>query len=450
VRRLAIALVALAAGLGVLALGGARPAGAQTAGGAAAPLGVVEVIEATGLLDEVVADDIATTLDRTATDGTAAVILRLDTTRAVVPAARVADLARRIATSPIPVAIWVGPSSGSRAEGLPGQLVGVAAASGMAPGSRIGNFGPPLDVPGVTFDFGTAADRLRTQTLSDGEARAQGVVRTPTGRDTPTIGDFLVALNGLQYHGTVLTTAREIDKDGQPRLEPAVAARFVKLDLLPRLMHTVASPPVAYLLLVIGLCLLVFELYTAGVGVAGVTGAACIVLGGYGVFALPVRGWALVLLLASIVAFAVDVQTGVPRVWTGIGVVLFVIASVFLFDGLRVGWIPLGVGIVGVLLTFLTGMPSMVRTRFATPTIGREWMIGREGIAVQGVAPDGVVRVGEGTWRARTNRATPIKAGDVVRVVAVDGLTLEVEPEQGGAQDYRERARARGRARRED
>jgi membrane-bound serine protease (ClpP class) len=92
----------------------------------------------------------------------------------------------------------------------------------------------------------------------------------------------------------------------------------------------------------------------------------------------------------------------------------------------------------------------MVRTRFATPTIGREWMVGMEGTAVHAVDPDGVVRVGEGTWRARTNRATPIAAGDVVRVVAVDGLTLEVEPEAGGAQDYRERARGRGRSRRKD
>jgi membrane-bound serine protease (ClpP class) len=444
VRRLAIALVAIAAGAGVLALGGTAGAQAPTD---APPLGVVEVIEAIGLLDEVVADHIATTLERTATDGTVAVILRMDTTRAVVSDERVADLARRIAASPIPVTIWVGPASGSRAYGLPGQLLGVAAASGMAPGSRIGELGDPLDVDGVTFDLGTAAERLRTGSLSADEALAQGVVRTPSGRATPTLGDFLVAINGLEYRGTTLVTAREVDKDGQQRLEPAVTARFTKLELLPRLMHTVASPPVAYLLLVIGLCLLVFELFTAGVGVAGLTGAVCVILGSYGMLALPIRPWALAVLVLSVIAFAVDVQTGVPRVWTGVGVVLFVVGSVFLLDDIRVGWLPLGVGIVGVLLTFLSGMPSMVRTRFATPTIGREWMIGMEGTAAQAIAPDGVVNVGEGSWRARTNRATPIAAGDTVRVVAVDGLTLEVEPLEGAAEDYRERAKARARER---
>jgi membrane-bound serine protease (ClpP class) len=55
------------------------------------------------------------------------------------------------------------------------------------------------------------------------------------------------------------------------------------------------------------------------------------------------------------------------------------------------------------------------------------------------VAPDGVVIVRGARWRARTNRATPVHAGDRIRVIEVDGLVLEVEPEAGGARDYRER-----------
>ena len=110
-------------------------------------------------------------------------------------------------------------------------------------------------------------------------------------------------------------------------------------------------------------------------------------------------------------------------------------------------WITLAVGIAGVLLTFVVGMPSMVRTRFATPTIGREWMVGELGEAVAGRRPRGRrARSAAPQWRARTNRATPIAGGGPVRVVAIDGVTLEVEPEEGGAMDYRERARARHRS----
>ena len=96
-------------------------------------------------------------------------------------------------------------------------------------------------------------------------------------------------------------------------------------------------------------------------------------------------------------------------------------------------------GIGGIVLTFIVGMPSMVRTRFATPTIGREWMIGQTGVAVESIDPEGLVEVGGARWRARTNRATPVNGGEQIRVAAIDGITLEIEPLEGAARDYRER-----------
>jgi membrane-bound serine protease (ClpP class) len=187
------------------------------------------------------------------------------------------------------------------------------------------------------------------------------------------------------------------------------------------------------------MALLLFELFTAGVGVAGVVGAGSFVLACYGLATLPVRPWAVALLVLSMVAFAVDVQTGVPRFWTGLGVVLYVAGSFTLYDGVSMTWIALVAGIAGVLLTFLSGMPSMVRTRFSTPTIGREWMIGEMGRAVTDIAPDGVVEIRGAQWRAYTNRATPVEQLDRVRVIGIEGLVLEVEPEEGAAKDYRDR-----------
>ena len=102
-------------------------------------------------------------------------------------------------------------------------------------------------------------------------------------------------------------------------------------------------------------------------------------------------------------------------------------------------WITLAAGLGGMALAFLSGMPSMVRTRFSTPTIGREWMVGELGRAITAIDPDGMVQIQGGRWRAFTNRATPIEELDRVRVIGVEGLVLEVEPEEGGARDYRER-----------
>jgi membrane-bound serine protease (ClpP class) len=156
-----------------------------------------------------------------------------------------------------------------------------------------------------------------------------------------------------------------------------------------------------------------------------------------------VRPFAIVLLVLAMLAFAIDVQVGVPRFWTGVGITLFIIASWFLYaplpgDDLRLSWVTLVAGVAGVMLTYIVGMPSMVRTRFATPTIGREWMIGETGTAAEEIDPDGVAMVGSARWRARTNRATPIPNGAGLRVVAIDGVTLQVEPLDGAARDYRE------------
>jgi membrane-bound serine protease (ClpP class) len=143
------------------------------------------------------------------------------------------------------------------------------------------------------------------------------------------------------------------------------------------------------------------------------------------------------------VAFGVDVQTGVPRFWSVVGGIFFTIGTFALFDGLSISWVTLLFAFVGVALFVVTAMPAMVRTRFSTPTIGREDLIGEVGEALTEISPEGTVTVRGAPWRALVNRATPIEAGDPVRVASIEGLVLEVEPLEGAAQDYRERRQKR-------
>ena len=388
------------------------------------PDGFVAVVKVSGLLDPVMVDFIRSSIDDAINEGALALILQTDSNGVVVDDATFAALLNAMLASPVPIDVWVGPS-GSHLTGLPAQLVGAADQVGMAPGSRLGD-------AGQSVVSGLDAKRLAPitdKTVNAQEAADLGVTTVAA----PTIGDFLVNLPGV--------ATREVTADnGETRREPLTQVRFGQLSLVSNLMHTVASPAVAYLLITVGLALIIFELFTAGVGVAGVVGAAAFILSGYGMWVLPTHWWAFVLLAISIFAFAIDVQTGVPRVWTGIGMVLFVVFSFTVYDGMSMSWITLLVAILGIALTFLGGMPSMVRTRFSTPTIGREWMIGEIGRAVTGINPDGVVQIREALWRASTNRSTPIEELDRVRVVSIDGLVLEVEPETGGAKDYRDRS----------
>ena len=433
-RRLAIVILAAA-----LAAPCARAAAQDGGSSPEAGQAPVDVFKVTGLIDSVLADGIERAIDTAESGGSQALVLQLNSKGAVVSDARMERLLTRIATADVPVAIWVGPS-GARATGMAGQLLGAAAATGMAGKSRVGDFGDLLQPAGVTMQLGDAGTVLRSRSVGAQDARQLGLIRIKSNDPTIEIVKNMIAgLDGLVYHGRTLDTASETVKGGTVQQE-LTGARFTDLGLADRLFHTVASPPIAYLLFIIGMALIMFEFFTAGVGLAGLIGAVCLILGCYGLGALPVRGWAVAVLVLSMLAFAVDVQVGIPRFWTGLGLVTHLVGALWLYRaGLSLSWITLTVGLAGVALTFVVGMPSMVRTRFATPTIGREWMIGEIGEAVLAVDPEGVVNVRGAQWRARTNRATPVGRGDKVRVVAIDGVTLEVEPEAGGARDYRER-----------
>ena len=183
----------------------------------------------------------------------------------------------------------------------------------------------------------------------------------------------------------------------------------------------------AYLFFVLGMGLIIFELYTAGVGVAGVIAAGLFVFGCYGLAVLPARGWAVGLLVVSMVAFAVDVQTGVPRFWTGVGFVSFAVGTFFLYDGPELSWITLVGTFLALAVAVLAGMPAMVRTRFSTPDH-------RPGVDDR--------RGGRGRHRGRPRRdgpgagrpvAGPHQPGHALGrrgagvVAGLDGLVLEVE-----------------------
>lgn len=447
-RRLAITLlVGPLFGLAGLSLAAGHAAAEGDDSAAAAALKPVDVLQVSGLFDEVLVQSVENAIDRAEAGDSQALILQLNTQGSVVSEEAMRHLLQKVADAKIAIGVWVGPSRAARAYGLPAQLFGVADVTAMVAGSRIGHTGALLSLDnGKKIDLGAGTDQLRNGSMSFAEARRVGVLRLDTTDEgVPTVRSMVLAMDGVTLEdGTVVdTVVQELDDKGQTQ-NVATLVRFSGLGLTEELFHTVASPAMAYLLLVIGLCLLVFEFFTAGVGIAGVVGAACILFGCYGLAELPTRPGAIALLLIAMVAFAIDVQVGIPRFWTGTGVTLFVLGSWFLYEpqqgtDLSLSWITLLVGIGGVLITFVVGMPSMVRTRFATPTIGRDWMIGSTGTAVGTIDPDGVAQVGEAKWRARTHRATPIAAGDELKVVAIDGITLEVEPLEGAARDHRER-----------
>jgi membrane-bound serine protease (ClpP class) len=426
VRRVSVAV--LLAVLGLFLLTGSVAAHGEGHGTEGHDVGTVDVVEVNGLLDPVLTEMMAEILSGADPSTLVAVVFQIDSTGAVVDDTDLADLADLITSSPVPVSFWIGPA-GAKVAGRTAQLVALGDDIGISPGSQIGDLGDqslPPDRFGTPFGLPVDSDLL------DSMVGYEEAVNRGLARSAPVLLEHLVGIDGFE----VLVD----DSGDKPMVEPATRTRFRQLSITDQVFHTVASPPVAYLLLLVGMGLLIFEFFTAGVGIAGVIGAVSLLLASYGLAVLPTKAWAVGILAFAMVGYAIDIQAGVPRTWTAIGTVSLVLGSLFLFDGAQVGWIALASGVLGTVLGLAGGMPTMVRTRFSTPTIGREWIIGEAGSAVDNLSPEGTVEVRGAVWKARTNRATPIQPGEQIKVVAVEGLWLEVEPEVGAARDHRERS----------
>jgi membrane-bound serine protease (ClpP class) len=453
--RRAVALLAIVAAVSLLALD-------ALAGAATPPVGKrgIDVVQVEGYLDPPNVSLILDAIDDANARKSTLLVLQLKSNGAI--DTNIQEVVRAIRRSRVPVAVWVGPS-GADAKGAATILLQAAHLAYISPGSGAGPGQPVrLDDPDASTRAGVAdrlaalatrndrdpagARRLAGRRLGSSDARRVGA----TNGVRPTIGELIVQLDGKHVAtaaGEVtLSTAKVIGTGRDRRRQPNQDVVFNRLGLGDSLLHRLISPSIAYFLIVAGLALIVFEFYTASIGLAGLVGALCLIGAFVGFSHLPVHWWALALLFFSMFGFAVDVQAGGLAVWTGIGTVSLVTGSWFLYGGssqLRPAWWVFLVVIGGAMLFMLGGMTAMVRSRFSTPTVGREGMIGEDGVAEVAVDPDGVVLIRGSRWRARTNRATPIKAGDPVKVVSVEGLVLEVEPPEGGAQDYRERARNR-------
>lgn len=434
-RRITLALTLIGLAFGILALApsaGAQEGSAQETIDATTDSAVFDIVQVSGFIDEIVADFIEQSIAEAVSSDSGGVILQINSSDTVIDDDRLIGLAQLIKESSVPIYGWVGPS-GATAEGGVAQLMAVTEEMGIASFAKFGNTGPLVVGEFLDDDRAALLAGLENTTISDLDAIELGLIQ----HESPTLALFALGPQpGDELPGFDSVVESVIGEEDVRQIASPVRLR--KLSLFKGWMHSVASPAMAYLLFLIGAALLIFEFYTAGIGIAGVVGAVCFILGCYGLDVLPTRPWALALLIIAMLGYTIDVQTGVPRAWSLIATVCLLIGSLFLYDGFGISWITLLVGIIGVALSMMNGMPAMIRTRFGTPTIGREWMIGMMGEAVTEVKKDGIVMIDGAPWRAMVNRTTPILAGDPVRVVAIEGLWLEIEPEEGGARDYRE------------
>lgn len=350
-------------------------------------------------------------------------------------------IVQKILKSPVPVAVFVGPS-GSRAASAGFFILEAADIAAMAPGTNTGAAHPVLlgekmdEVMKIKLENDAAAlmrsvvqKRQRnvavaesavreSKSFSDQEALAQKLIDVVA----PDIPSLLRAINGrniTRFDGThvVLQTL------GKPVVN-------YEMSLKEQILAAILNPNVVFFLLVIGGLALFAEFNHPGAVVPGVVGLICILLAAFALDILPTRFAALALLLAAFALFALEAKFASHGVLGIGGVICMILGGLLLIDSpipeMRVKLATtLAVSIpIGFITVFL--MSLVLKARKSRVVTGQEGMVGEIGVAKTPLEPEGKVFVHGELWNAVAK--TTVAEGSRVRVKSVDGLHVMVEP----------------------
>jgi membrane-bound serine protease (ClpP class) len=402
---------------------------------------VIVSITLDGVVDPFTADYITSNVARAQADGDEAVLLTMDTPGGL--GSSMDEISQSFLGSTIPVIAYVAPG-GARAASAGAFILLSAPVAAMAPGTNVGA-STPIGLSGgdiggtlgekVTNDA-TAKIRSYAQTygrnqdvaasfvteaasITADEALHDGVIEYVS----PSVQDLLAQLDGTQVR---LGNGQEVTlHTAGAQLQEEQMGAFVGF------LHTLLDPNLAFIFFWLGLGLIVLEIIVPGHIFSGTVGTILLLasLASFGL--LPVRLIGIVLLIASVVCFVIELKAPGLGIWGLLGLVFLLLGGWFLYDragGVEVSpWTLGGVAIfAGVFFGIVVAAALKIRHE---PSAWNRTVIGREGVALPaGIGPKGgIVRVDAEEWRA-VSPSGQIPGGAKIRVLSLDGLVLTVEP----------------------
>ncbi|UNK50121.1 nodulation protein NfeD [Lysobacter sp. S4-A87] len=437
------------------------------------PSGEILLLDIKGGIGPAMRDYLRSGLRRASDEGARAVVLRIDTPGGLDAATR--DINQAILASPVPVIAWVAPE-GARAASAGTYILYACHLAAMAPATSLGA-ATPVSMGGPGPGTGPEPEPEESRGQREPPA-ANAPATTPSPRNEPrdamsrkAVNDAVGYLRSLaELRGrnqefaeaavrdaATLTATQALSqgvieiiagntgqllRQAQGR-KVRLAQREVTLDLAgktvtvvtpdwrARLLAVLTEPTVAYLLLLIGLYGLVFEGYSPGAILPGMVGAICLLLAAYGLQVLPVNYAGVALIVVGVALIAIEfAMPSVGAAGVG-GVVALVAGSLILFDTQVPGFgVPGGLiaGIGAATAVMFMGMIWLASRARRQPVVtGQEELVGQMAVATRDFDGLGQVHVRGEHWQARS--AVPVRRGQPVRVLALDGLVLRVEPE---------------------
>jgi membrane-bound serine protease (ClpP class) len=408
-----------------------------------ADAGDVLVARMDGIIGPSSARYMVTAIERAEARKAECVIFELDTPGGLDESMR--TIVKAIMSSTVPVVVYVAPS-GSRAASA-GVFITVAShVAAMAPGTNIGAAHPvSIGVPGKIDSImagkvvNDAAAYIRAIAAKHGRnaAWAEKAVRESVSiSETEALKLRVIDLIAPSTEALLeAIDGRTVTTAGGSVLLHTKNASIVTMEMrwTDRLLAVIANPNIAYILFMLGLLGLYFELSTPGAVLPGVVGAICLILAFFAFQALSVNYAGMLLIILAILLFIVDIKAATHGVLTAGGLIAMTIGSIMLFNdpdpALRAS---LQVIVPVVLVTgafFVVGVVLSIRGLRRRPTSGGTALVGQEGDARTLVNRNGGKVFVAGThWNAFSDEDIP--EGRKIRVVEVKGMSLKVEEEK--------------------
>jgi membrane-bound serine protease (ClpP class) len=403
---------------------------------------VFNVITVDGVITSPTAKYIASGIEEAVRDNAGGLIILLDTPGGMDTAMR--DIAKSILNSPVPVIVYVSPS-GARAASAGVIITQAAHIAAMAPGTNIGAAHP------VAIGLGNSGgekDKTMTEKIeNDAAAYARSIAKT-RGRSEEWVekavrksesitAEEALKLNVIDYVAAdvnMLLAAihqKEIQLIGGKKIISTKNAviRDKKMGTRQGILSAISDPNISYLLLLIGLAGLYFELSTPGAILPGVIGGISLLLAFFGLSTLPVSYTGILLIIFGVILFIAEIKVMSHGMLTVGGIISLVMGSLLLFDtpepALRLSLQVLIPAVVVVSIFFIVIIMLAVKAQMRKHFTGAEAMIDLEAEVTSDIEREGDVFVKGEYWKAVSDE--PIKKGAKVKIIKVDGMKLVVE-----------------------
>ena len=421
--------------IGRAAVGAALVVTAFASVARAQPAGPVLRLSLAGVVDPFVADHLSDQI-RSAADA-AAILLVIDTPGGLDSSMR--EIIKAIEASPTPVICYVGPQ-GARAASAGAFILLACHVAAMAPATNVGA-STPVGIGGVTLAKKVEEDAAATiRTLAEARGRNAELAGTFVTESRSITAEEALDGNVIDLIApTERALLEDVDGDavllgdGRRVFLHTADASIEEHAMSPGVafLHDLFDPNLAFIFFWLGIALIVLELIVPGHIFSGTIGTIMLIVSIASFGLLPVRLIGIVLIVASVVFFVLELKVPGIGIWSAAGIASLVVGGLFLFDpsgGVRVS--PLVVIPVAVLMALFFGfvVAKALAMRHLPPAQGPERVVGREGVVLaRGLDPEGVVRVAAEEWKA-TSSAGSLPAGTRIRVTRLDGLVLTVEP----------------------